>query len=67
MSRATRSSPMPLPRKDERLAAAVERLRIADSFGIEWGNLLRDADTDPQMAKDCVLVVRAYLELMDRD
>ncbi len=43
------------------LTAAVERLRVVDAYGAEWGNLLREKDTDPQMAKDCVEVVRAYL------
>lgn len=43
------------------LAASLERLRIADSYGIEWGSLLKDPDTDPRMLLDVVAVVRAYL------
>ena len=50
---------------DAAIASAVERLRIADSYGIEWGNLLKDPDTDPQMVRDVVMVVRAYLALTD--
>lgn len=40
---------------------ALERLRIADSQGVEWANLLRDADTDPQILQDVVSVVRQAL------
>jgi len=49
----------------EQLAAAVQRLRVADSYGIDWGNLLRDPDTDPQMARDVVIVVREFLRRED--
>ncbi len=47
------------------LAAAVERIRVADSYGIEWGNLLSDPDTDPQMRRDVVIVVREFLRRED--
>lgn len=47
--------------EQEQLAAALERLRVADSYGIEWGNMLRDPDTDPQMIRDVVMVVREFL------
>tara|TARA_R110000868_G_C10468717_1_gene728118 strand:+ start:97 stop:567 length:471 start_codon:yes stop_codon:yes gene_type:complete len=43
------------------LTAAVERLRVVETYGAEWGTLLQDKDTDPQMIRDCVAVVRAYL------
>jgi hypothetical protein len=43
------------------IASSIERLRIVDSYGIEWANLLRDPDTDQQMAADCVAIVREYL------
>lgn len=49
----------------EQLAAAVQRLRVADSYGIEWGNMLRDPDTDPQMTRDVVTVVREFLRRED--
>jgi len=49
----------------EQLAAAVERLRVVDSYGIEWGKLLTDRDTDPQMARDVVIVVREFLRRED--
>lgn len=47
------------------LAEAVRRLRVVDSYAMEWGNLLRDADTDPQMLRDVVTVVRDRIRLDD--
>ena len=47
------------------LEDSIERLRIADSCGIEWANMLQDRDTDPQMIRDVVRVVRAHLKLTD--
>ena len=45
------------------LRAAIDRLRIVDSYGIEWSNILSDKDTDPRMLRDVVLAVRALLDL----
>lgn len=50
----------------DEIAAATQRLRTVDSYGIDWGTLLRDRDTDPQMIADVVLIVRAYLELQEK-
>jgi hypothetical protein len=50
---------------DGKLAGSIERLRVTDSYGIEWESLLRDPESDPRMASDCVVVVRAYLRILD--
>jgi hypothetical protein len=47
------------------LSESVGRLRVVDSYGMEWGNLLRDADTDPQMLRDVVAVVRDRIRIDD--
>lgn len=43
---------------DDAWSKAIERLRMVDNFGCDWSNMFRDADTDPQMMADVVLVVR---------
>jgi hypothetical protein len=50
----------------DEIEAAAKRLRMVDGYGIDWGTLLRDRDTDPQMIADVVLIVRAYLELQEK-
>jgi hypothetical protein len=45
------------------LAGAVRRLRMVDSYGIDWSNILRDPDTDPQMMRDVQQVVRQQIML----
>lgn len=47
--------------KEEQRLAALRRLAIVDSYGIDWEFMLKNADTDPQMARDVVLIVREYI------
>ena len=50
---------------DTSISEAASRLRTVDSYGFDWANLLRDKDTDPQMLRDVVIVVREYLRLTE--
>lgn len=50
---------------ETKVEEAASRLRTVDSYGFDWANLLRDKDSDPQMLRDVVTVVREYLRMTD--
>ena len=50
---------------ETKIQDAAARLRTVDSYGFEWANLLRDKDSDPQMLRDVVTVVREYLRMTE--
>ena len=52
---------------ETKVEEAAARLRTVDSYGFEWANLLQDRDTDPQMLRDVVAVVREYLRLTNEN
>lgn len=47
--------------KEEQRLAALRRLAIVEEHGVNWECMLKNADTDPQMARDVVLIVREYI------
>lgn len=48
---------------NQELSEAVERIKIADSYGLDLVAILQ-GDCDPQMIRDVVLIARAYIASM---